>query len=257
MHQTIRLNRYLALCGIASRRKSEAFIKAGRVKVNGKLVNDLATIINPDTDSITLDNITYKPVEQFVYILLNKPEGVVTSAADEHQRKTVIDLIPISTRIFPVGRLDMDAEGVLLLTNDGELAYYLTHPKFEIKKTYIARLNKAFSKEDLNKFATGIQLEDGMTAPCEVRIMGNEKTSQRIKITLHEGRKRQVKRMFQALGYRVRKLRRISFAGLSVREIKPGEWRYLTDHELSRLQKLRHERLTAIKKRKLIRDHRN
>jgi len=233
-----RLNRYLALCGVASRRKSEALIKAGRVKVNGEIVTDLATVVNQLSDIISLDNQVCKPVAQFVYILLNKPAGVVTSVADEHQRKTVIDLIPISKRIFPVGRLDMDTEGVLLLTNDGELAYSLTHPKFEIKKTYIASLTQPFLKKDLNKLTTGIQLEDGLTAPCEAHILRNENTNRHIEITLHEGRKRQVRRMLQALGYQVQKLQRISFAGLSTGDMKPGQWRYLTEHELHQLRNL-------------------
>lgn len=234
----IRLNRYLALCGIASRRKSEAFIKAGRVKLNGKVSTDLSIKVDQDSDIITLDDRICKPAARFDYILLNKPAGVVTSAADEYKRKTVIDIIPIASRIFPVGRLDMDTEGVLLLTNDGELAQHLIHPKFEIDKTYIAALNKPFSTGDLNKLISGIQLDDGPTKPCTGQILIDKQKGNRVKITIHEGRKRQVKRMFSTLGYKVQKLQRTCFAGLYVDDLKPGQWRYLTEHELNQLRRL-------------------
>ena len=241
----VRLNRYLALCGVASRRKSEAIIQSGRVKVNGTVVRDLATTVNPDVDSVTFDGNVVRPVDRFSYILLNKPSGVITSASDDRNRKTVLDLIKIKSRIFPVGRLDYDTEGVLLLTDDGDLAYALTHPSREIDKTYIATLNRPFEREELKKLTSGLMLDDGMTSPCEAWILGAPRAGTRVKLTIHEGRKRQVKRMFQALGYHTRRLQRESFAGLTVEDLRPGQWRRLNAGEVSRLRQL-----TKLKRQK-------
>ncbi|MBN1350282.1 rRNA pseudouridine synthase [candidate division KSB1 bacterium] len=239
MSQTIRLNRYLASCGIASRRKAEIFIKAGRVKVNGNVVTDLSTTVNDETDRVTFDGKPCNTGKELQYILLNKPAGIVTTASDEFNRKAVVDLVSTQQRIFPVGRLDKETEGVLLLTNDGDLAYQLTHPRFEIEKIYIAVLDKPVLANDLKKLRSGIRLEDGRTSPCRVELESGAKAIPlRVKLTLHEGKKRQVRRMFQALGYHVKKLRRISFAGIRADDLNPGQWRHLTQNELAKLKKL-------------------
>jgi len=231
----MRLNRYLAQCGVASRRKCEAIIQSGRVQVNDVTIDSLGTLVDEFSDVVSIDGVRILPADKKIYVLLNKPEGYLSTVSDDRGRKTVCDLIPASLKLFPVGRLDLDTEGVLLLTNDGELAYRLTHPKFYIEKEYLACLDKPIAAKDLLRLEGGILLEEGMTAPCQARVLKNNRY---VVIVLHEGRKRQVKRMFASLNYQVLHLKRTKMAGLTVKGLEPGTWRYLTAAELKKLKQL-------------------
>ncbi|GMW01064.1 MAG: putative RNA pseudouridine synthase [Candidatus Hydrogenedentota bacterium] len=233
----MRLQKYLASCGIASRRQAEQLIESGRVLVNGKPVL-LGHVITPGEDAITLDGKAVQP-ENKVYILLNKPRGVITSVKDTHERKTVVDCLEgLNERLFPVGRLDMDVEGALLLTNDGELAYRMTHPRFQIDKIYLAWVEGSMSTETAIRLEHGVELDDGMTAPAEVVILYHGKKTTLIQLLLREGRKREVKRMCKHVGHPVRELQRVSVGNVKVKGLKPGEWRYLSASEVDGLYKL-------------------
>lgn len=236
--QKIRLNRFLALCGVGSRRKCDDYIAEGKVSVNGKVVTEMGVRINPAKDKIEYQNNTIRRQDEHLYVLLNKPLRTVTTLHDEKRRRTVIDLIDIDQRIFPVGRLDFDTTGVLLLTSDGKLAYLLSHPKFQLPKIYRVLLNKRIRAIDLHHFRQGLMLDDKKTAPCraeELRIIDN---SSYLEVELHEGRNKQIRRMFEVLGYQVEKLQRIEFAGLRVENLKTGEWRVLSKSEVRRLKNL-------------------
>lgn len=231
----VRLQKYLAECGVASRRACEQLILAGRVKVNGTPAA-IGCSIEPETDDILVDG---KPLarDEKVYIVLNKPAGTVTTANDTHGRKTVLDCVKGSrARVFPVGRLDMDVEGVLLLTNDGELAHRLIHPSFEVEKIYHAWVRGMFSEEAGKRLERGVMLEDGMTAPAQVSVLRKSQNSTLIQLTIHEGRKREVKRMCAEVGHPVRSLQRVAFGELRAYGLRPGEWRYLTPEEIAALR---------------------
>ena len=233
----MRLQQYMAACGVASRRASERFIQDGRVEVNGQPAK-LGQCVDPAVDRVTLDG---QPVaaEQKVYILLNKPRGVITTAQDTHKRKTVLDCIAgAGARIFPVGRLDMDVEGALLLTNDGDLAYQLTHPKYEIEKVYHVWVSGAVHDETLQRLTRGVALEDGVTAPAKAEVLSSNNQATLLQLTLHEGRKREVKRMCAAVGHRVLELKRVAFGPLTVQGLNPGEWRKLTGSEVETLHRI-------------------
>ena len=234
----MRLNRYLAKCGVASRRKCDDIITSGRVGINGKTITTLGTDVNIEHDEVTVDGQVVKPVEEKIYIVLHKPVGYVTSVKDTHKRQTVLDLVSIKERIYPVGRLDINSEGVLLLTNDGDAAYKLLHPKFKVDKKYRATLNKAIKKDDVIRLENGIMLDDGETAPCKVTTSSRlSDEAQNVVITIREGRKRQVRRMFEALGYKVTRLCRIAFGPITLGKLTVGKWRYLTSDEIKKLLK--------------------
>ncbi len=230
----MRLNRFLAWCGLGSRRKCEDLIRAGRVAIDGQTATSLGTQIDEHHQIVTVDGKRVTPAEKFIYIVMNKPIGYITTAQDELGRKTVMQLLPDDMRVFPVGRLDKNTQGVLLFTNDGALAFQLLHPRFVINKVYEAKIDKPISTEHLRQLQSGVQLEDGMTHPCQVRILQRDRT--RLELTLHEGRKRQVRRMLQALGYEVVSLIRTQFASIRVGELRPGKWRYLTEQEVRALK---------------------
>ena len=232
----MRLNRFLALCGLGSRRNCESLILAGRVAIDGNIVQSLGITIDEKQNRVTVDGKPVVPPKEFIYILMNKPGGYVTTARDERGRKTVLDLLPDQTRVFPVGRLDKDTTGALLFTNDGHLAFQLMHPKFSVDKIYQAYLNKPIIDSHILKLQAGVQLEEGITSPCKISIKSKDR--KKIEIILHEGRKRQIKRMFQVLGYQVVSLERIQFATLTSKGLQPGRWRYLTDQEASVLKSL-------------------
>src|SRR5215213_1831895 len=222
---TVRLNAYLARAGVASRRKADELIKAGRVVVNGK-PGQLNTFVERG-DRVEVDGDEVRP-QRLAYVLLHKPVGVVTTASDPQGRPTVVDLVGRDVRIVPVGRLDVETTGALLLTNDGELAHGLAHPKYEVEKVYEAEVEGEASDEALRRLAEGVELEDGVTAPAEVRRLGPWK----IELSIHEGRNRQVRRMLEVVGHPVRRLHRSRYAGLTVEELAPGEWRELASREV-------------------------
>ncbi|PIC87755.1 MULTISPECIES: pseudouridine synthase [unclassified Sporosarcina] len=234
-----RLQKVLAQAGVASRRKSEKLILDGLVKVNGKVITELGTKVSR-MDTIEVEGVQLTK-ETPVYYLLYKPRGYISTVDDEKGRKTVMDLVPeVSQRIFPVGRLDYDTSGVLLMTNDGDFSYLMTHPKFEIKKKYVAKVKGIPSRDDLKKLETGIELDDGSTAPARVKMTSSDKktNSAIVEITIHEGRNRQVRRMFDAINCPVQKLKREEFANLTTRGLNAGEARELTRHELKQLRVL-------------------
>jgi 23S rRNA pseudouridine2605 synthase len=221
----VRLNAYLARAGVASRRKADELIKAGRVRVNGG-VGQLNTFVGRG-DRVEVDGEEVRP-QRLAYVLLHKPAGVVTTASDPQGRPTVVELVDLDVRVVPVGRLDVETTGALLLTNDGELAHRLAHPKYEVEKAYEAEVEGEPSEEALRRLAEGVALEDGVTAPAEVRRL----VPSGVELSIHEGRNRQVRRMLEAVGHPVRELHRSRYAGLGVTELASGEWRELTPEEV-------------------------
>ena len=230
----LRINRYIAQCGIASRRSSEAIIKSGRVSVNDQVETNLSRQIDPSKDVVRLDGKIIEPHRNNRYVLLNKPKDYVTTASDERGRKTVFDLVRLDQRLFSVGRLDLNSEGLLLLTDDGELANRLMHPRYKVDKIYRVRLNRKFDPNDLSRLHQGIVLEDGLTAPCKAGFYCQN--IDRIEIVLREGRNRQVKRMMEALGYKVKSLKRVRFGPIALGEVARGKWRYLSAAEVKKLK---------------------
>jgi 23S rRNA pseudouridine2605 synthase len=227
----MRLAKYLASARVASRRASEEIIRAGRIIVDGETVTDPARDVTTE-NHVLLDGQEVHPEPERVVYAVNKPTGVVSTASDTHGRPTVVSLVPGNLRLYPVGRLDADSTGLILLTNDGDLAYRLTHPSFEVPKTYVAKVrNPPVHDDAIAKLRNGIELEDGKTAPAKVRRL----TPDKLEITIHEGRKRQVKRMCEAVGHRVRALERIAFGPLNLDDLKPGRHRRLTDNEIRAL----------------------
>ncbi|NSL50473.1 pseudouridine synthase [Calidifontibacillus erzurumensis] len=234
-----RLQKVIAHAGIASRRKAEQLIISGKVKVNGKIVKELGVKVSPN-DKIEVEDIPIQK-EEPVYYLFYKPREVISAVADDKNRKVVIDFFPHEERrIFPIGRLDYHTSGLLLLTNDGEFANLLMHPKYEIEKEYIAKINGIPSRDELKKLETGVILEDGKTAPAKAKIISidKKKGTSIVKLIIHEGKNRQVRRMFEALGYKVKKLKRERYAFLDLGNLKPGEYRELKPHEVKRLRQL-------------------
>lgn len=232
----MRLQQYMASCGVASRRASEVFITAGRVTINGQVAT-LGQSVNPSTDDVRLDGQSIAKDDK-VYIILNKPRGVVTTAKDTHGRRTVVHLVEdVPSRVFPVGRLDYDVEGALLMTNDGELAFRLTHPKYGIEKLYRVRVKGRVSKETARELEKGVILDDGKTAPAKVKILSAEEWASDFELTLTEGRKREVKRMCMHVGHPVLALERIAFAGITAKDLPHGKWRMLSPSEVNQLRK--------------------
>jgi 23S rRNA pseudouridine2605 synthase len=227
----MRLAKFLAHAGVASRRGAEQLIADGRVTVDGTTVRDPARDVG-DAHAVAFDGEPVRGAEPRVAYALHKPAGVVSTAHDPQGRKTVVDLVPPERRLYPVGRLDSDSTGLILLTNDGELANRLTHPRYEVPKTYRATLNgPAITDRVLKALREGVQLEDGMTAPARVRRL----TPHQLELTIHEGRNRQVRRMGEAVGHRVLRLHRPRYAGITLGRLKPGDWRPLTREEWTRL----------------------
>ena len=224
-----RLQKLLARAGVASRRKCEELILDGRVKVNGKKITEIGTKAFA-CDEICVDGKTLSNEEK-VYVMLNKPAGVISSAIDNFSRKTVLQLVKVKERIFPVGRLDYDTSGLILLTNDGEWANKLMHPRNAVKKRYIAKVTGIPSEENLAAFRSGLLIEGRFTAPCEIRLVPGSKTST-WEIILKEGRNRQIRKMCEAIGHPVLSLERVSIGKLELGSLKPGKWRHLTKREL-------------------------
>ena len=235
-----RLQKYLAEAGIASRRKCEEYILQGRVKVNGKEVNKLGTKVNPDIDKIEFDDkLVKKQSKTHTYILLNKPIDYVTTVKDQFHRSTVLDLVKINKRLVPVGRLDMYTSGALILTDDGNFVYKITHPKHEINKTYTVTLKGIVTKEEIEKLEKGVDIGGFVTSKAKVKILkiDNEKKQTRLEITIHEGKNRQIRRMCESINKKVLALHRSKIGNIGVKDLKIGTWRYLTQREVDELLK--------------------
>ena len=239
-----RLQKYLANNGIAARRKCEEYILEGRVKVNGQVVTELGTKINPEIDIVEFDEKKVEKVEQHVYILLNKPIGYVTTVKDQFDRPTVLDLVKTKEKVIPVGRLDMYTSGALLLTNDGEFVNKITHPKNEVEKTYTVTVKGIVNNEDVEKLENGVEIpmddETFVTGKAKVKILKTEeeKNFSRLQITIHEGKNREVRKMCEAIGRKVLALHRRKIGNLDVKSLKIGQWRYLSDYEIKKLLEL-------------------
>jgi pseudouridine synthase len=236
MASKIRLNKYISRCGAASRRKADAVISAGKVRVNGKTVRRMGVRIDADSDIVEVDGRVISPAKK-EYIMLHKPPGILVSRGDNFGRPTILELIPPEMRfLFPVGRLDRDSEGLLILTNDGELAHRLMHPSYKVTKDYIIEVRGHPEKNDLKRLRKGVVIDGRPAVPDEVRVLKNSLDATVFKVKLHEGRKREIRRIFDAVGYRVIKLRRVSFDGLHLGRLKPGKWRRLKPEEIRRIK---------------------
>jgi len=235
IQDTVRLNKFIANSGVCSRREADTLIQAGVVTVNGEVVTELGTKVNIFTDDIRFNGERLKGEEK-VYIVMNKPKGFVTTASDPHAEKTVVDLVKnCPARVYPVGRLDKNTTGVLMLTNDGEIAERLTHPSYDKKKIYQVALDRPLSQEDFDKILAGIELTDGEVKADELEYI-DEKDKRKLGIEIHSGKNRIVRRIFETLGYNVKALDRVYFAGLTKKGLKKGEWRYLTEGETNILK---------------------
>lgn len=230
----IRLQKFLANSGVASRRKCEELILEGKVSVNGKVVEELGTKIDPTVDKVTYCGKLIHSADKMIYILLNKPIGYVTTANDQFDRDTVLDLVKVKERVVPVGRLDMYTSGALILTNDGDFVYKVTHPKHEITKTYTVTVHGIITNEAVDNLRQGVEIDDYVTRPAKVKILktDEDKNISRLEITIHEGKNRQVRKMCEAVGCRVIALHRSKIGDIRVNDLKLGTWRYLTEKEL-------------------------
>lgn len=232
-----RLQKFIANSGFCSRRKAEEYITNGFVKVNGNTVRELGTKINPDKDEVMVKNQRMEKVNKKIYVLLNKPIGYVTTTKEQFGRDMVTDLINIKEKLLPVGRLDMYTSGALILTNDGEFIFKVTHPKYEIEKTYNVTIRGEITEDEIEKLRNGIQIDDYVSGKAKVKILkiDKDKGISRIEITIHEGKNREVRKMFSALDKKVLALHRSKIEDISVKNLKLGEWRYLSDSEVKSL----------------------
>ncbi len=235
----MRLQKYIAHAGIASRRKAEELIRSGKVKVNGTVIKDMGVVIDPELDIVSVDDRIIYLDKKKIYIMLYKPEGYVTTVSDQFNRPTVMDLVKdIPERIYPVGRLDYDTAGLLLMTNDGDLAFRLTHPKYSIIKKYICRIQGIPTDKQLNQFRTGIDIGGYVTAPAYIQILKQYKHSRDclVEVRIHEGKNRQIRKMFDKINHPVIQLKRVAIGELSLKGLQVGQWRYLTKKEIRHLK---------------------
>ena len=235
--EKIRLQKFLAECGIASRRKSEEYIIEGRIKVNGKVETELGIKIDPETDKVYFDGKLVEKSDEKVYILLNKPIGYVTTVKDQFNRDTVMDLVKVNQKVVPVGRLDMYTSGALILTNDGDFVYKITHPKHEVEKTYNVTINGDISEDEINLLKDGVIIDGYKTKRAKVKILKKvtDKNLTRIEVIIHEGRNRQIRKMFKSINKSVVALHRSKIGNISVNDMKIGKWRYLSQDEVNSL----------------------
>ena len=232
----IRLQKHLSQCGIASRRKAEELIENGRVRINGRVAS-LGDKVDPKRDKVTVNGKNVVPVTEKVYIMLHKPRGFVTTMKDELDRKCVSDLVKnVGAKVYPVGRLDRNSEGLLIMTNDGELANALTHPSAQVNKTYRVTVKGTVTDEQIDKMASGIKLDDKVTQPCDIFVMERKEDRTVLCFIIHEGINRQIRRMCEAVKLEVMRLKRTEIAGVKLGMLKQGDWRELNDRELQRLQ---------------------
>ena len=233
-----RLQKFIASCGIASRRKCEQIIAEGRVKVNGETVREAGLKIDPNRDKVAVDGKEIVRENRPVYIMLNKPAGYVTTARDQFGRPTVLDLLRgVEERVYPVGRLDYDSEGLILLTNDGDFAYGLTHPRHRVDKTYTAVVMGRPSRREIDRLNKGVEIEGHMTSPADIRLVNSHGNKSVFRVVIHEGRNRQVRKMFEAIGYTVVSLKRTAVGKVQLGTLAPGKWRFLKDTEVKDLYK--------------------
>ncbi len=234
-----RLQKVLANAGVASRRRSEELIRQGRVSVNGRVVSEMGTKVNPARDEIRVDGQRLEVATNYIYIMLNKPQGVLSTMADDRGRQAIGDIMPVPTRLYPVGRLDSDSQGLILLTNDGRLANLLTHPRYKHEKEYRAVVNGDLSDETLVAWKRGVVLDDKPTAPAQVEVLRKDKHSTLLRIVMREGRKRQIRRVAALLGHPVRELTRVRLGPLYLGTLETGQWRYLTPREIGALESIK------------------
>lgn len=240
MEEEIRLQKFLAMNGVASRRKCEEYILDGKVKVNGKIITELGTKINPNKDKIEFEEKVIKNNnEKHIYILLNKPIDYVTTVCDQFGRNSVLDLVKVNKRIVPVGRLDMYTSGAIILTDDGDFVYKVTHPKHEIEKTYTVTLKGIPTDEEIEKLKNGVDIGDFVTSKAKVKILrtDEETNKSRLEITIHEGKNRQIRRMCEAIDKKVLALHRSKIGTITVKDLELGKWRYLSQEEVRNLLK--------------------
>ena len=236
----MRINRYLASCGVASRRKCEEIILAGRVKINGKKVDNLSTDIDEEFDRVSVDGRAIHLVETYSYYKLHKPKGYISSAKDDHDRKTIMSLMRgVKKRVFPIGRLDYDSEGLILLTDDGLLANLITHPKNKIDKTYIVKIEGKIDENDKHTLENGVDIGDYQTDKAVVSILEDGENTTRLEVTIHEGKNRQIRRMFDAIGKHVIFLKRTKIGEISLGGLSRGEYKELNKHEMQYIAKLK------------------
>lgn len=239
----VRLQKLIAGTGLASRRKAEQLIASGRVTVNGKVVTELGTKVDPERDHVKVDGRHLTAAQPYVYLMLNKPKNVMSTLDDPGGRTTVKDFLRgVSVRVFPVGRLDFDSEGLMLLTNHGDLAQALLHPRYHVPKTYLIKVKGVLTDEEIAELERGVKLEDGMTSPAQVKKIRKVEANSWVEITIHEGRKHQVKRMLEVVGHPVIKLLRIKMGPLVLGNLEPGEFRFLTDREANALRSVVEQR---------------
>ncbi len=238
MGEIVRLQKYIAMCGAASRRAAEKLISDGKVRVNGKTIRELGTKVEIGADNVDLNGEPLKVSGKMYYIMLNKPAGYVSSAKDQFDRPTVIDIIKedLNARVFPVGRLDYETEGMLLLTNDGDFTYRVTHPKFHMEKTYIAVLKGGITIRALSALRRGVDIGGFVTSPAKVEILDAEAGKTMIEIVIHEGKNRQVRRMLEVVGCKLEYLQRTKIGRVELGNLPLGRWRYLTSHEINYLK---------------------
>lgn len=236
--EKVRINKYLAMCGVASRRAADQLVLEGKVSVNGRIADEPGFRVDPRNDEVIVDGrLMARPEAKKVYILFNKPRNVITTTHDERDRQQILDFIDVRERVFPVGRLDRKSTGLLLLTNDGTLAHRLMHPSSLVQKEYLAVLDEKFPPSMLQKLTGGMRLKDTgeKVSPCKAKIIDDGMS---VLVSIHEGKNHQVRRMFSTLGFEVRRLDRVAYAGLTAGELKRGEWRFLSRKEVEQLYRL-------------------
>lgn len=248
----VRLQKLIAGTGLASRRKAEELITSGRVTINGNVVRELGTKVDPDRDHVKVDGKHLRAAQPYVYVILNKPKNVMSTLDDPEGRPTVKDFLRgVSVRVFPVGRLDFDSEGLMLLTNHGDLAQALLHPRYHVPKTYLIKVKGVLNDAEIGTLERGVKLEDGFTAPAKVQKISRAESNSWLEVTIHEGRKHQVKRMLEAVGHAVIKLTRVRMGPLLLGDLAAGEYRFLTDREANRLRELVGDRIARSERPEL------